>query len=107
MKLDIHCVAMVQAPAIVNCSLPKDCDWKLLVEGVGKEPLNLPRVTKTPTTGACETCKRRCTDQTPLRVSKILCDLRVCLGLDQHTGNLRLGIRHLAIKIVDLFFGKR
>src|ERR1043165_4429541 len=60
---------MVQPPAIVNCSLPKNCDWKLLAERVRKESLNLPRVTNTPTTSACETCERRRTKQSLIRTS--------------------------------------
>src|ERR1043165_6493102 len=98
---------MVQPPAIVNCSLPKNCDWKLLAERVRKESLNLPRVTNTPTTSACETCERRRTNQALLREFKILCDLIVRSRLDQHTCNLRFGIRHLAIGLVDLFLSKR
>jgi len=35
MKLNVHRVAMVQAPAIVNCSLSKHGDWKLLLELAG------------------------------------------------------------------------
>ena len=52
MKLDIHRVVMVQPPAIMNCSLPEDRDRKLLVEGVRKESLDLPRLAEVPATGA-------------------------------------------------------
>src|ERR1051326_285837 len=41
MKLNIHSVAMVQVPAVVNRSLSKDCNRKLFMEGVRKELLNL------------------------------------------------------------------
>ena len=54
MKLNIHSVVMVQSPAVMNWPLPKNCYRKLLVKGVGKESLNLVRLTKVPTSGARE-----------------------------------------------------
>src|SRR5689334_23371836 len=107
MKLNVHCVVMVQAPAIVNCTLSKDCDWKLLVEGIREEALNLPRVTQVPTARAGKTCKGRSTNQTPLRKLQILCDLVICSCFNVHTGTLSFGVCYLAVRLVDLFLGDR
>ena len=107
MKLDIHGVAMVQSPAVVNCSLPKHCDRKLLVEGVRKEALNLPGVAEAPTTGSRETREGRGTNETLLCEPKVLRDLFVGGCFHEHASNLRFSTRHLTISFADLLLSER
>ena len=42
MKLDVHRVAMIQSPTIMNGALAEDSYRQLLMKRVGKEPLDLP-----------------------------------------------------------------
>src|SRR5215510_14540876 len=59
MKLDIHCVVMVQSPAIVNWSLSEYGDGKLLLESVVKEALYFPGVAEVPASSSGVTRERR------------------------------------------------
>src|SRR5687767_11246683 len=49
MKRDVHGVAMVQPPAVMNSALAEDGDRKFLAESVREETLNLPGFPDIPT----------------------------------------------------------
>src|SRR4026207_1803087 len=49
MKRDIHRIAMIQSPSLVNRALSKNGDRQFALESVLEEPLHLPCVTEPPT----------------------------------------------------------
>ena len=77
MKLNVHGVAMVQAPTLVNRALAEDGDGQLFMKRVGKKALNFKCVSQVPTTGASVTSERGRANQALLREPEIFCDLSV------------------------------
>src|SRR5690348_17206979 len=63
MKLNVHRVVMVQAPAIVNRALAENSNRQLAMKRVGEEALDFPRFAKVPAGTAGETNERRSTHQ--------------------------------------------
>jgi hypothetical protein len=102
MKRNVHRVAMVQPPAIVNRALAEDSDRQLAFERVGKEPLHLPRLAQVPTGSAGETNESRRAHQTLLRETEIFGDLLAGGLLDQHGCDLIVSARHLPSRVGDL-----
>src|SRR5689334_1902682 len=90
MKLNIHCVVMVQPPAIVNRSLSEDGDRKLLMKRVGKESLNPPGIAQIPIAGAGVTRESGRSNQRLPGEAQVLRDLFVGCGFDEHARNLRV-----------------
>ena len=96
MKLYVHRVAMVEAPAFVNRALAEDGDREFVFERVGKEPLDLVSLAKIPTRAAGEPNERRRANETLFREIQVLCELFTGLLLDEYGRDLIVGSGHLA-----------
>ena len=104
MKLYVHGVAMVQAPAIVNRTLTKNRDRKLAMKRVLKEALNFVSLAEVPARTAGETNIRRGANESLLGETQVLGDLLVGGLLHQHGRDLIVGAGHLAADFSDLGF---
>src|SRR6185369_1481962 len=98
------CGAMVQMPAIVNRSLSKDGDGKLLMKRVGKESLNLPGVAEIPTAGAGVTRESSRSNQGLLGETQVFCDLLVGCCFHKYARDLRVSVGHLAASFFEFLF---
>src|SRR5690349_17239854 len=63
-KRDVHRVAVVQPPAIVNRALAEDGNRQLVMKRVGKEALHFPRLAEVPTWTAGKANERRSAHET-------------------------------------------
>src|SRR5262249_38493165 len=105
MKRDVHGVAVVQAPAIVNRALTKDRNRELSVKRVCKKSLHFPGFAEVPAGAAGETNEGRRAHQSLPGKIEISGELLVGIFLDQYPGDLIVSAGHLAPSLCYFLFG--
>jgi len=99
MERDVHGVAMVQSPAVVNWSLSEDGYWEFFLERISEEALYFPRFAQIPTRSS-GVANERCRSYEALsRESKVLSDRFLGFSFREHRSNLRVGVRHLLLGV--------
>src|SRR5690242_21800383 len=88
MKRDVHRVAMVQPPAIVNRALPEDRNRQLSMKRVGEEALHFPRFAKVPARAAGETNERRRAHEPLFSETEVLRQLLISVFFDENRRDL-------------------
>src|SRR5689334_10361937 len=101
MKLNVHRVVMVEAPAIVNRALAEDGNRQLMMKRVGEKALHFPRFAEVPARPTGETNERRSAHQALFGEGKVLRELLIGVLFHQHARDLIVSAAHLPLRLGD------
>src|SRR5258705_3831187 len=98
----VHCVAMIEAPTIVNRPLTKHSDRQWLLECVGKESLHFPGIIQAPPHCAIVANERSGANEPALGQPGAFCHLFLGLRFTQRFSNLRICVADLPARFRNL-----